>query len=86
MWSVHAVTGNPCIVQVNPFCFKPCKGDELAEFQHYECPCYRTTARRGVLATTGHSSNFVMFIRVPSDQPVAHWISRGVALICSLSQ
>ena len=65
---------------------KPCKTAELTEYQHYECPVYRTAARRGVLATTGHSSNFVMFIRVPSDQPKAHWISRGVALICSLSQ
>ena len=32
---------------------KPSPGDQLAEFPHYECPCYRTTGRRGVLATTG---------------------------------
>ena len=64
---------------------KPCPAAQLSEYQHYACPVYRTTARRGVLATTGHSSNFVMFIRVPTDMSAAHWITRGVALINSLS-
>lgn len=64
---------------------KPAPADQLAEFPHYECPCYRTTARRGVLATTGHSSNFVMFLRVPTDFDKKHWIARGVALVNSLS-
>jgi len=71
-----------------PMCvvlLKPAPQDQLTEYQHYQCPIYRTTARRGVLATTGHSSNFVMFLRVPTDQPQAHWITRGVALMCSLS-
>jgi len=64
---------------------KPLPGPELSVYPHYECPVYRTTARRGVLATTGHSSNFVMFMRIPTDQPASHWIARGVALINSLS-
>ena len=64
---------------------KPSKSDELSVYPHYECPCYRTTERRGVLATTGHSSNFVMFFRVPTEVPKAHWITRGVALVNSLS-
>ena len=64
---------------------KPCPQDQVSVYQHYEAPVYRTTARRGVLATTGHSSNFVMFLRVPTDQPKAHWTTRGVALMCSLS-
>ena len=71
-----------------PMCcvlLKPTPQDKLSTYENYECPIYRTTARRGVLATTGHSSNFVMFLRVPSDQPQSHWITRGVAMMCSLS-
>jgi len=64
---------------------KPVKTAEVSSYPCYECPVYRTAARRGVLSTTGHSTNFVMFIRMPTDRPKAHWISRGVAMICSLS-
>jgi len=64
---------------------KPCVSDQLSVYPHYACPCYRTTERRGVLATTGHSSNFVMFFRIPSDIPTEHWVKRGVALVNSLS-
>ena len=65
---------------------KPAPQDQLLDYPCYEAPVYRTTARRGVLATTGHSSNFVMFIRLPTDEAPAHWITRGVALVCSLAE
>ena len=64
--------------------FVPMPADQFAVFQHYECPCYRTTERRGVLATTGHSSNFVMFMRIPTTETKAHWTTRGCALVNSL--
>jgi dynein heavy chain len=75
-------------VLFSPMCIivlKPCEADKLSKYPHYACPCYRTTDRRGVLATTGHSSNFVMFIRVPTDHTPEHWITAGAAMFNSLA-
>ena len=65
---------------------EPVELTKRKSFPHYECPLYRTTERKGTLATTGHSTNFVMDIQLPSDRPQDYWIRGGVALLLELSE
>eukprot|EP00442_Polarella_glacialis_P009317 CAMPEP_0115143604 /NCGR_PEP_ID=MMETSP0227-20121206/60896_1 /TAXON_ID=89957 /ORGANISM="Polarella glacialis, Strain CCMP 1383" /LENGTH=485 /DNA_ID=CAMNT_0002552517 /DNA_START=202 /DNA_END=1660 /DNA_ORIENTATION=+ len=50
----------------------------------YRCPCYKVVSRKGTLLTTGHSTNFVLYIELPTDQSVSKWIKAGVAAFLAL--
>jgi len=64
--------------------FRPSKIEDFKKIKTYECPIYKTSVRKGVLMTTGHSTNFVLLLRMPTKVDASHWIKRGVAILCSL--
>ncbi|XP_067861511.1 dynein axonemal heavy chain 3-like [Heptranchias perlo] len=63
---------------------KPGEKSSFQEESVYGCPVYKTSVRRGILSTTGHSTNYVLTIELPSDQPQNHWVNRGAACLCQL--
>jgi len=61
----------------------------VANFQrdksNYHCPLYKTSVRAGTLSTTGHSTNFVVMLDIPTDRSVDYWILKGAAALTGLN-
>ena len=45
----------------------------------FTCPIYKVLSRRGLLSTTGHSTNFVLYVDFLSEHPQDHWVKADVA-------
>jgi len=52
-----------CVIQL-----KPLQHREIPEEGIYRAPVYKVLNRTGVLSTTGHSTNFVFWLEVPSNK------------------
>ena len=64
---------------------KPAASKDLKTFSHYVCPTYKTSQRYGMLSTTGHSTNFVMYLKIPAEEGSSdQWIKGGVAALTQL--
>jgi len=60
------------------------EADRKAPPGMYKCPVYRVLSRKGTLSTTGHSTNFVLDLDLPSKEDPDDWIRAGVAAFLSL--
>lgn len=70
------------IVKMPVIWLEPIIEKDHNEEKLYYCPLYKTSLRAGELSTTGHSTNFVLFLHLPADVPQDYWIRRGAALLC----
>lgn len=66
--------------------FLPKQNRELPTSGVYFCPLYKVLSRAGTLSTTGHSTNYVLFVELPTDLDQGIWIKAGVAMFLALKQ
>merc|ERR1711988_1815414 len=65
---------------------QPCESSKKVVKHCYRCPVYKTSARRDMLSTTGHSTNFVIMteLLIKEQDLESHWIKRGTAMLTQL--
>jgi dynein heavy chain len=51
----------------------------------YQCPVYKTAERKGVLSTTGLSTNFVVAVELATDVDPDTWVLNGMACLLNLT-
>jgi len=66
--------------------FSPKQDRELPTSGVYFCPLYKVLSRAGTLSTTGHSTNYVLYVEMPTDLDQGVWIKAGVAMFLALKQ
>jgi dynein heavy chain len=52
----------------------------------YQCPLYKVLTRQGTLSTTGHSTNFVLMVELPSSEKESVWTKAGAAMFLALKE
>jgi dynein heavy chain len=70
--------------ELPPVHFLPVSG-HTPDVRNYLCPVYKTAERKGVLSTTGMSTNFVVAVELPTDADAASWVLSGVAALLNLT-
>ncbi|OMJ83653.1 hypothetical protein SteCoe_15380 [Stentor coeruleus] len=57
----------------------------VAKEGDYLCPVYKTGKRAGILSSTGLSTNFVVYVDLPSEEIPDKWTLLGTALLCQIN-
>jgi dynein heavy chain len=70
--------------ELPPIHFQPAVEHVCAKTD-FACPLYKTTERKGVLSTTGMSTNYVVSIDMPTDIDPQIWTRAGCASLCNLT-
>lgn len=59
--------------------FLPKQNRKTPDTGIYNCPVYKVLSRAGTLSTTGHSTNYVLMLELPTKEKESKWIMAGVA-------
>lgn len=70
--------------ELPPLHFMPEANREAGPPGTYRCPVYKVLSRKGTLSTTGHSTNFVLYIDLQTNVDADDWIRAGVAAFLAL--